>query len=84
MMDSQTARGVEKQASLPQPVTVATPSFGKAKDIGAGVAAMATIQDDDERLLTRIGYKQVDLTITRRSWISTWIKSLNKCSRDNI
>lgn len=72
MMDSQTARGVEKQASsLPQLVTVATPSFGKGKGIGAGAAAaaMATIQDDDERLLTRIGYKQVDLTVTRRSLV---------------
>lgn len=63
-MNSQTVGSAEKQASaFPQAAAASTQSLKKGKDISAGVAvaAMATIQDDDERLLTRIGYKQVDL-----------------------
>jgi hypothetical protein len=33
---------------------------GKAADRPRSLFSMATIQDDDERLLERIGYKQVD------------------------
>lgn len=63
-MNSQTVGSAEKQASaFPQATAASTQSLEKGKDTSAGVAvaAMATIQDDDERLLTRIGYKQVDL-----------------------
>lgn len=64
-MSLQTAYFVEKRDSvLPQAVSTAKGS-GKEVDIRAEIAtaSMATIQDEDERLLTRIGYKQVDLTV---------------------
>jgi len=42
------------------PVVVASNSTNVSKDVEANPGGpMATIQDDDERLLARIGYKQV-------------------------
>lgn len=67
-MGSQIVGCAKKQGSvLPRTAAVSTTERSeKEKKISAGktIAAMATIQDDDERLLTRIGYKQVDLTAT--------------------
>lgn len=69
-MNSQVAGRVEKQGSiLPQAAATSTTQNSEKEDIYTGIstAAMATIQDDDERLLTRIGYKQVDPTVTSNS-----------------
>lgn len=66
-MNSQGVGRVEKQGSiLPQAAVTSTTQNSEKEDIYAGIstADMATIQDDDERLLTRIGYKQVDLIAT--------------------
>lgn len=67
-MNSQIVGCAEKQISaLPQAAAVSTTERSEKKKkncAGRVIAAMATIQDDDERLLTRIGYKQVDLTAT--------------------
>lgn len=60
-MSPPTAPCTEKQIStIPQPTPTAKTSKKKHIRADATAAAMATIQDDDERLLTRIGYKQVD------------------------
>lgn len=39
----------------------------KTSKLEAESRAMATIQDDDERMLARIGYKQVGLTLNHMS-----------------
>lgn len=49
--------GTEKESAASPPVIrVETEKEGVR---GQGARIMATIQDDDERLLTRIGYRQV-------------------------
>lgn len=54
----------EKQGPVPSLQVVSADKTPNQKDLCAGgvEAIMATIQDDDERLLTRIGYKQVELS----------------------
>lgn len=80
-MNSQIVGCAEKQGSaLPKTAAVSTTErSGKEKGNCAvrAIAAMATIQDDDERLLTRIGYKQVDLTATCDSPPAAERESLN-------
>lgn len=56
-----TTAGLESSSSS----TVDGPSLISPKEVEAGVRGpLAPIEDDDERLLARIGYKQVCLVVS--------------------